>query len=272
MAAQLTREQLKPLYAQAASGYAKKIQMEVPFQKSLNGFFNDITKDIHEYIKKYGHPPDVKDYQPDLEKLINNQQIKAATAFSDSLRSVYGYPVNNDVIQVKLTANIKGYAAQRAHLSGHQVMKTSSDNIIKAYNQAHVDLALAGQPINNTNLAKYTTNNLKGGFNKQKITTTITETAAGAENGKSLEYDALDDFGAVLGEVSLAKAEQQKVWIAVLDDHTRNSHVEADGQVVNADEPFEVDSELLQIPTDDSLGASAGNICNCRCSCEFVIE
>lgn len=268
---QLTKEQLQPLYAQAANGYAQKLQLEKPFMKTMTSYFNDVTSDVNSYIKKYGHPPDVKDYQTELEKIINSQQIKAATAFSDSLRNVYGYPVNNDIVQNKLTANIKGYAAQRAHLASHQVMSTSSDNIIAAFTKAHVDLVLAGQPINNTNLAKYTTNNLKGGFNKQKVTTTITETATGAENGKSLEYYTLADFGAVLDGFSLEKSDSQKVWIAVLDDHTRPDHVDADSQTVEVDNAFDVGGEQLMIPCDDSLGASAGNICNCRCSAEIIL-
>lgn len=55
-------------------------------------------------------------------------------------------------------------------------------------------------------------------------------------------------------------------WIATPDERTREAHAEADGQTVPLDEPFEVDGEQLMFPGDDSLGASAENLIQCRCT------
>lgn len=59
--------------------------------------------------------------------------------------------------------------------------------------------------------------------------------------------------------------EQKKVWISMNDDKTRDSHLDADGQEQNIDEPFEVGDSLLMEPGDDSLGADIEEIANCRC-------
>ncbi len=71
------------------------------------------------------------------------------------------------------------------------------------------------------------------------------------------------------GSQEAAKASDlalNKVWLATNDGHTRPDHREADGQTVGMDEPFEVGGEQLMYPGDVSLGASAGEIVNCRCT------
>lgn len=57
-----------------------------------------------------------------------------------------------------------------------------------------------------------------------------------------------------------------KKWSATGDGRTREAHSFADGQIVLKDKPFLVGGEKLMYPLDGSLGASAGNIINCRCT------
>jgi hypothetical protein len=57
-----------------------------------------------------------------------------------------------------------------------------------------------------------------------------------------------------------------KVWGTMGDDKVRPAHEDADGQEQPLDQPFIVDGEMLMYPGDTDLGASAGNVCNCRCS------
>ena len=53
-----------------------------------------------------------------------------------------------------------------------------------------------------------------------------------------------------------------KQWDATLDGRTREDHKEADGQIRELDEPFDVGGEKMQAP---GVGGSARNVCNCRC-------
>ena len=57
-----------------------------------------------------------------------------------------------------------------------------------------------------------------------------------------------------------------KIWVNSGLSNSRDTHVEADGQVVDENEPFIVGGEQMMYPRDGSLGASAGNIINCACS------
>lgn len=55
-----------------------------------------------------------------------------------------------------------------------------------------------------------------------------------------------------------------KQWLATADERTRESHLDASGQCVNADEPFEVSGYLLQFPGDPN-GPPEETV-NCRCT------
>lgn len=62
--------------------------------------------------------------------------------------------------------------------------------------------------------------------------------------------------------------EVKKKWIATLDDRTRDTHGELDGQVVDVDEPFRVDGMEIMEPGDPS--APPELVYNCRCTLGYV--
>ena len=57
-----------------------------------------------------------------------------------------------------------------------------------------------------------------------------------------------------------------KVWLSTPDERTRISHSEMEGVTVGMDEPFTIDADALNFPADSSLGASAENVIQCRCT------
>lgn len=62
---------------------------------------------------------------------------------------------------------------------------------------------------------------------------------------------------------------RKKKWIDVGDKRERKTHLEVGGTTLPIDEPFSVGDSLLQFPKDTSLGASADEIVNCRCSIQY---
>ena len=57
-----------------------------------------------------------------------------------------------------------------------------------------------------------------------------------------------------------------KTWV-ISGNNTRPAHLLMDGVTIPEDEAFDVDGEQMMFPRDDSMGASAGNIINCACTC-----
>jgi HK97 family phage portal protein len=86
---------------------------------------------------------------------------------------------------------------------------------------------------------------------------------AWTETGKAYNFGTLEGF-------RQSEVVTKKEWLSVDDEHTRDAHREADGQVVGLDEFFLVDGELLDFP--GAPGASAGNAINCRCAMQPVID
>lgn len=97
-----------------------------------------------------------------------------------------------------------------------------------------------------------------GQFSEQRADTIARTEANGAYvQGDLAGAKALGDDGPL-----------EKVWVATLDDRTREWHADAHDQCVLMDEMFDVDGEPMDAPHDPS--ASAGNVVNCRCYVEFL--
>jgi len=62
----------------------------------------------------------------------------------------------------------------------------------------------------------------------------------------------------------------KKEWIATFDARTRETHVEANGQIVDMDEAFIVGGERMMYPGDPA--ASAENVIRCRCVLAYTTQ
>lgn len=86
-----------------------------------------------------------------------------------------------------------------------------------------------------------------------------TETTSGMNWGQQAERD---DLGI-----------ENKEWVSTIDSRNRGAdatspfdHLAPDGQTVPNNQPFVVSGENVMFPGDSSMGASAGNTINCRCT------
>ena len=61
-----------------------------------------------------------------------------------------------------------------------------------------------------------------------------------------------------------------KVWVATLDDRTRDSHAEMDGVEVPVDEPFDVNGSELMYPADPN--GDPAEVYNCRCTLVYNVD
>ena len=59
--------------------------------------------------------------------------------------------------------------------------------------------------------------------------------------------------------------ELKKIWLATLDSHTRDSHVQLDGQEKLVDEPFESELGKIMFPSDPDA-ENLANVYGCRCT------
>lgn len=63
--------------------------------------------------------------------------------------------------------------------------------------------------------------------------------------------------------------QMQREWIASIGNRTRESHAQADGQIVGMDEPFKIGGARLMYPGDPSSPPEES--INCRCAVGYVV-
>jgi len=62
----------------------------------------------------------------------------------------------------------------------------------------------------------------------------------------------------------------KKQWLATDDERTRETHREANGQIVGMDDTFRVGESDLQFPGDPA--GTADEVINCRCAVGYIID
>lgn len=84
------------------------------------------------------------------------------------------------------------------------------------------------------------------------------------ETNRATNYYVLDE--------ALENGFQYKEWVSKRDLRVRDTHILVDGTRIAIDAPFEVGESLMMFPLDNSMGASAEEIVNCRCALKFYRE
>lgn len=84
------------------------------------------------------------------------------------------------------------------------------------------------------------------------------------ENESNGLYNTLDYDDALERELT------HKTWRTMEDEKVRETHAELDGITLPIDSLFEVGDSLMAYPKDTTYDASAEEIVNCRCWCEYT--
>lgn len=66
------------------------------------------------------------------------------------------------------------------------------------------------------------------------------------------------------------KGYKYKTWITMNDDKVRHTHAESNGYKIGIFDSFQIGASEMSFPRDYSLGASAEEIVNCRCSLKYT--
>lgn len=106
---------------------------------------------------------------------------------------------------------------------------------------------------------------------------TLKKTISDIENGTSkkssksradtIARDATNKYSNIYNrKVAKDNGATRHKWISMRDKAVRDSHRNTDGQVQPIDIPYVVNGYYMMFPMDDTYGAPAEEICNCRCT------
>lgn len=257
-----------------------KLALEFTFKRELKAYFNSIIKKFAKKYKKNGIILSPEEYKPFTQALLKKHYFRVARKFGKEFRvnktlfnniETKNDDDNEDIINEVITATLIAKIALMSNQQGIVLDNTTNKVILEAVERAKVVAFSEGLPMTNEVISALAVQKLKTNFSGRVSTIALTETQVSAETFKRLESAVISRGGNVspveisTGEVE-PNSESVKEWNAILDARVRNPHAVADGQVKNINDPFIVDGERLMFPGDSSLGASAGNYINCRCS------
>jgi hypothetical protein len=256
----------------AAEDLRKKLLLEKRLSPVLNKYHADILRNFTNIYSRVGVVPPMAQFDAALASILSTHYAAVQSTFTGSISSDMPpgaelTPAEKAAIAAALVAYFKREALRRAE----DINGTTADNLAWS-----VQMAVDGQPSDKPPLSRIEVAFMAAGIAHRVLANrsasiAITETQLGAEATKATEAEVLFGMNPSVagGDHVREDGQPTKTWESVGDAHVREAHIEADGQEVPISEPFIVDGESLMFPGDTNLGASPGNIINCRCGISY---
>lgn len=248
---------------------ARARSIEEPFKKAMVKAFNKQNELVNKTIK---------------EAVENNKDVGTA------IERLYNKEMDEALKHTLASAFITGLSVGAEHgrsLMGKKAVKEISEETRRFFNMwiDKYGLELA-QDINETTkkkLRKILSEAIENGESLPKQIKKLIEASNGMFNEDKkwrAELIARTESCTTMnaGSTALYQSEgiEQKEWISVQDDRTRDSHLIMDGVVVPITDKFEVpatsqsDGAWMEYPGDPT--APASEVCNCRCTTAPVVN
>jgi len=254
---------------QARRDLKDKLVFERQLMRKLNALSRRIARKL---ISEFANGKKIlraEEFREELEAIIFIHYKRVAKEFSrrlteDMPKKIAVTEEERKVIDDALNIYFLSLAGEQAHL----ITKVTQVNIDAAFAEAQEqsnedDLIKAFTPVQ---LAVIAATNLVRKLSGRSTTIAAYETQISSEVSKVVEGQVLSGQSPSVTTGSRRKAKVKKEWVTMGDEKVRDAHVGADSQVRDVNEPFDVGGEQLMFPGDTSLGASAGNVINCRCA------
>lgn len=275
----MTNKRITGSTRRARKNHARKLKLEEVFKKELNTLFNSITKQFKTHYSINGFILPREFYQEDIISALRKHYKRVAREFSKEMREEFSpkhfklmeTKQGEEDVSLRVDVALALYIIQHTRIQSELMTNTTQTNMLDSVQKANMQLEIDDVQATATSIATASAPILNKTLKSRINTIALTETQNMAEATKAIETTVTLSDQLVTPEqaVSLVlgpSIEANKEWAAILDEKTRNDHVGADGQTVSFNDPFIVGGERLRWPGDTSLGASAGNTINCRCS------
>lgn len=255
----------------AARELNDKLKFEAILDREIRPLFNKMNKAFRTKYAVSGSIIDFKAYKGELSAILTKAYERTQRGFKGSLNNGTKQADNDELLELGLIE----WITQRLKTQPDVILETTQDDAVKAVRAAQEQLIEHDEPINAASVAV-----VAAVLNRRRLLSrvtgiAITETQGAAESTKYMEaqvasgrkpYTVIDDPFALTrpNEVEIKPATKQ--WITVGDKNVRASHVQANRQTVDIDDPYNVGGHDMRFPADMSLGAPIAEWINCRCS------
>lgn len=287
----------------AADEFAKKIKLERRMKRQLNELYRIISSDFAAFYAATGSTLDANNYSDDVRGIVSSQYRRTTRAFSKSLvrflrknknsttepiiqdlqklAKSQGIPIEDLIANIEnnITRNLEAFTRTNVINNVDSVVRTIQKDMDRSVVKSR---RLLTDELERDPTRRELSRTSSSMFQQRSLsrvgTQAATTTQNAAEGTKQIERD---NFLSTVNSVEARQAEvtprkHEDVWITMGDSLVRDGsqgfdHLSADFQV-KQDGVFTVSGQLLRFPSDRSLGASDGNVINCRCSAVTTIE
>lgn len=254
-------EQIKQ--AQATTEESRKMALERIMLPSIRSIFAQMVIEYVATLTATGSVPNAADFQSEWSAIFFRHYRRVGRVFLPNQRRSKFYDIlvttkqdltteENQALISSFGTWSRGFGAQQSAL----VTQTNQRDYTVALQRANEDVQDGSIAV----VAAAAGVILRNIFSGREGTIANVQTQAPAEEAKRQEAAAL---GQAEGK---QEDELVKIWQTVGDANVRVAHVIANGQRRTGNTAFTVGGENLRFPGDSSLGASAGNVINCRCA------
>lgn len=278
---------------QADEDFREKLRLERRMNTELKSLFKEMSRDMEIAVFETGSAQSAGLYLDDLKGIHSQQARRVTNAFSgvildfleenqDNLneRVIRDLTKISQVLNIDLPNLIQSIRGQtRIKLREFNAVQVARDSaLITTTNQREMDAAVEKVRAENPDftsqqIATASSREFLSRSRSRAETISATFTQKIAENTKDTEKNSFFAVrnGVASLEAGVPQVDEEKVWVTRGDNVVRPAHLSADFTMSEGD-IFTVDSESLRFPGDTSLGATAKNVINCRCSSVVTIE
>ena len=249
---------------------SEKIRLERLLADDMRAFNRKLTRLTVRSQAEGTGVLDAATLEPELTGILEDHYNRVAPVFDSQITETLPEDIEATETEIAaIAAALATFFAGRAPEQAGIITATNQRDITAAIDQA-VDIsqieAAAGRPQGRIDIAMQSGANLSRKLFGRIRGIAALETQAAAETAKATEAQVLTGQPPSVTGGSPWQVPVTKEWVTVGDERVRDAHVAADSQVVGLNQPFEVGGQLLRWPGDTSLGATAGNVINCRCA------
>lgn len=272
-----------------------KLMLERRLRTIINKFHNKIATQLEQSIRKTG---DVQDFYAsglELESILNSHYTLVGEIFATRINTMVLQELDKELVpvgeknfyyddlEIKARKKVpkvpivvdRHFKVKAADIAG-KITKTTKKEAKRALAEVK---KLARKPggvgVIPVNVASQTGAMFRTTMNGRATGIVRLNTNAPAEAAKITQVQILRGEQPSLAGGGASKG--TKTWSNMADSLVRGggstqfNHQTAN-QTVSIDKPFKVSGESLKFPGDTSMGASAGNVINCRCSATYDIK
>ena len=270
-----------------------KLSLEKKFSAVLWPFLKDISRAFSAVYSDTGAIINANDFMLDLAAIIEKVYINTGRTFSESFESdidkqlaestkedeesertkfLIWWKESRKEAESIINEGVAMYAVVRALQQSTLILNTTDDVIRRSVRRIRDDAITDGIELTNKQISKRARKEIDK-INRLRVPViSETEVQNASMTAKQIEAEETNIASAQRQGLdedipeSVTQEQIKKTWVTMRDDLVRSKHKRAEGQRQLLKDPYLVGGELLMYPGDTSLGATAGNVINCRCN------